>query len=249
MIAAHTLIEAGADRNEIDIISKEKCKSTIGGAQFLHEPIFKDDEPDAEISIVHIGEGAGYATKVYGHPEIETSWDDHDTVQIAWGLQSTYERLWERLEDRILVEVADWIDGEEAAAISEHYATVVSTIPAECICTNPDHSFPSTKFFMFPCVPSPVPLNVIMYSGRMNEETWHRQSNIMGYSWREYPWSEHDRVEEIGGEPLYGAKPMGTNCDCAQKLGIVKAGRFGAWDKKVLLHDVPKQVRAGVGLF
>lgn len=240
LIAAHTLREAGVEPTEIDIISTAKVESVIGGAQFLHEPIFGDSEPEGELGIVHLGDGAGYAEKVYGDAATETSWQDHEQTVVAWGLRTTYRRLWSEWSDRIQIET---VDGHVVQSIREDYTAVISTIPAEATCRNVAHSFPVSKALL---VPLPLKLwidNIVVYSGRL-EDRWHRVSNIFGHGWAEYkPDAAAHEWDEIPHNAIQSVKPMGSDCDCLTSSGIARAGRFGTWDRKVLLHDVVSQVK------
>lgn len=246
MIAAHTLTEIGIDRRDIDIIAREKSQSIIGGAQYLHQPIFEDQEPFGTLDVVQLGNSEGYAYKVYGDSSVPTSWSDHHQTVTAWNLNDTYNRLWNQWYSRISTEEVDAESVRELAG-SHQYEKVISTIPADALCGNPVHTFPTAQMLLIPCAP-PLPIpDVIIYSGRLSDP-WHRISNIFGHHWAEY--TPERAGEAFLGDPhsnkLCSVKPMGTDCDCCASLGVLRVGRFGTWDRKVLLHDVPAQVREGM---
>lgn len=241
MIAAHTLVSQGANHDDIDILTKDRTPSTIGGAQYLHQPIFEGQEPQGILQVVQLGGGEGYAYKVYGDSSESTSWSDNHQVVTAWGLRTTYKRLYEEWIDRIIVSPSiDWhfLDG-----IRSDYKDVISTIPASAWCGDESHSFPTTEAVLVPMVPPLYLKDTIVYSGRL-EDQWHRCSNIFGHSWAEFSPERASAAynEELPKEHLMSNKPMGTDCNCHARLQVLRAGRFGTWDRKILLHDVPEQV-------
>lgn len=239
-------------RDEIDILAKDKVLSPIGGAQYLHENVIQDDAmearpmPDVVLPHVHLGSAAGYAFKVYGDCGESTSWSDHDGNVEAWSLKRIYKQLWNRWFDRI---EAQYIVPAALEGIRSKYpAGVISTIPATFTCRMNDakHDFPTIESVL---VRMPIDLivkNVVIYSGRLTDP-WYRLSNIDGMTWGEFrPNKVVESYPHGIKESIVAQKPMGTNCDCCSELGIVRMGRFGLWDRQVLLHHVPVQVENAV---
>lgn len=255
LIAVHTLVEAG--HTDIEIVTDKKEKSKISGAQFLHKPIIGDPlKPDGFIDILRVGFADAYANKVYGDSLKPTSFTGYSGDPIlAWSLQQQYDRLWSEYDQNIqqctaTPEVMNaWLDSDE-------YDVIISTVPPQAYCSNPVHTFPYAPILLGEPV-DPLPLdNCILYNGRP-DDPWYRMSSIFGHTGIElgqYGKVEGEKAEEQLAEalrlvwesqPVRGKKPLGTNCDCGTNRGtkLVRAGRFGTWDRRVLLHNVPSVIR------
>lgn len=253
MIAAHTLVrDCGVPRDDIHIMGIGD-KSVIGGAQYLHEPVlFDGEEPDGEITFVKIGDRDGYARKVYNGADVSVSWDHYEGVVQAWALGATYDQLWE-LYKGCIIEAKFDAQSLTTLVSTGSYDQVFSSIPAQLVCYNPDHGFPKARIALVRCSPIGVD-NLVMYSGRQ-EDQWYRTSRIFGEGWMEFGADAASTAEYMDmkvtedfneDEPVVmqthpGFKPLGTNCDCHPS--VTRIGRFGRWDKKMLLHHVPGQVR------
>lgn len=248
LIAAKVLMDEG---HGVDIIGTGG-KSVIGGAQYLNENVLNEHqtEPEGYIDVIKVGERDRYAEKVYGRSDIDVSWDGYEGRQPAWALGPVYDRLWDYFEDRL---IHDTLNGLSLAMLvdTERYDVIFSSIPAHALCEwHTHHSFRKANISLVPI--SPVKMgNVILYNGR-REDAWYRTSNIFGQAWTEFgvlapSVQEVDPGNAIPDQELpiqYGFKPLGTNCDCHPS--VVRIGRFGTWDRKILLHNVPGQVRAAL---
>jgi hypothetical protein len=249
LIAAKTLVDAG--HTDVDIIGAGP-KSLIGGAQYLHEPILNPhQDPEGEITFLKIGTGQGYAKKVYDQGDTETSWEHYEGVVPAWALLPAYDVLWNFFVDGL---INDTLNGLSLSMLMEtgKYDLVFSSIPLHSLCLSPSsHSFPRAKIVLAPF--SPVHMsNVVVYSGR-EEDSWYRTSSIFGESWTEFNAALASKAEYMDDRGLgeqefvpiqHGFKPMPTNCDCHPD--VVRIGRFGLWDRKILLHHVPQQVQVAL---
>lgn len=244
LIAAHTLFEYGVRKEEIDIVSDRVEKSVIGGAQYLHKPILSDLRgPDFTINTVHIGNESGYAEKVYGNDCFPTSFGSDKGEKGVWDLRKTYAILW-----------ADWsksiskrsVTAGSLSALAEDYRQVIVAAPAMHFCNNSDyHDFPSMEYVLVTKIPADLWMDdVVIYNGR-GQDDWYRYSSIRGHQWLEFSAKSSSMVEGVIGSrsTVVGKKPMGTDCDCCERLGVIRAGRLSTWDRKVLLHDVVDQVR------
>ena len=248
LIAAKVLVDLGF---EVDVIGAGG-KSVIGGAQYLHENVMNEfnTKPEAYIEFLKIGDRDNYARKVYTRPDVDVSWDHYEGRQGAWALGPVYDLLWRYFEDNL---IHDTFNGLSLAMLEDtkRYDMIFNSIPAHAVCEWPSaHDFPRVPILLVPW--SPVHMNnVVVYSGRP-EDAWYRTSTLFGESWTEFGVAQvkgeyfdtalTGKLEDEGKllEPVRGFKPLGTNCDCHP--GIVRIGRFGLWDRKVLLHHVPKQV-------
>lgn len=254
LIAAHTLQQNGVDPDNFCIISRERKPSEIGGAQFLHRPLLDPTAaPDGVISIMRMGDAPGYANKVYGSSSTPTSFISGEVRVDAWSLIKVYEKLWEdyapSIEERdVNAEVfAELIQGGE-------YTEIISTIPPMSYCSNPTHIFESVPIIIGEPI-DPLPMdNAIVYSGRP-EDGWYRMSSLFGEDGIEVGSAGEPLVnpemEEVATKYIWpdsrhlGLKPLRTTCECGfvhPDTSLLRVGRFGMWDRRRLLHQVPAQV-------
>jgi hypothetical protein len=236
LIAANTALIADPT-TEVRIISKKE-KSKIGGAQYLHEPIpgFCPGVPDGLIDFAKAGDAEGYAEKVYGDPDVKTSWEAHQGTVKAWSLRDVYDRMWEAFAS----EIVDRTIGPDAVEqMAESYDLVFNSIPKAALCYK-NHDFPCQKISITPESPVSGMDNFVMYNGRPSED-WYRTSCIFGEPWTEYS-------EARTGGPVAGAsqgfKPTANNCDCHPD--VIPIGRYGRWQRGVLLHHVQMRVSQAV---
>jgi hypothetical protein len=252
LIAAKVLMDEGHD---VEVIGAGG-KSVIGGAQYLHENVMNphNTKPEDYISFLKMGRRDVYAQKVYGDQTVDVSWDHYEGTVEAWSLLPVYDTLWTYFEDKL---IHDTFNGISLAGLvnTERYDMVFSSIPQHALCLFPSHhTFPRVKIALVPWSPLKVP-NTVLYSGRAADE-WYRTSNIFGQQWSEFGGNfkaeYYDEIMSPDGDddereflPITrGFKPMGTNCDCHPE--VTRIGRFGLWDRKILLHHVPAQVRAAL---
>lgn len=230
LMAAHAAAMYGA---EVRILSR-KQKSVIGGAQFLHLPMpgINRPRPETFITIRKVGTREGYAQKVYGDPNRHTSWNEHHENHMlpAWDLRATYDLLWEVNEDRIQDGALDpaWLRDIISGGV---YDLIVSTIPAPAICQRQHdqkpHVFKKQKV-LIDMDTMPPEDNVILWNGLM-EDRWYRCSRVFGTTGGyEYPLGSIVHNAHVARKPLF------TDCDCFPE--VLRAGRYGAWDKKLLTH-------------
>lgn len=250
LIAAHTLAQESRQM-EIDIFGDTKQgKSPVGGAQYLHAPLDDRDEPDGEIDFVKLGEAEGYRHKIYPGYETTTSWESYEGIVPAWSLRKVYDKLWDVWGSQIQHRVFDGMD-LVALLDANSYDLVFSSIPLPAICMAPNsHGFPKVDIKISKGSPLDMD-NVVMYSGR-EEDLWYRTSRIFGEGWTEFGiLNSTDALRVVGMDHLdhthpilHGVKPLGSDCICFPQ--VHRIGRFGNWDRKLLLHHVPDQVRAAL---
>jgi hypothetical protein len=257
LIAARTLEQNGVDTDHLRIVSKEKEPSEIGGAQFLHRPVLGETEPDGMLSVVKIGTGMGYAEKVYGDGSVGTSFDrlalePAEEIQ-AWSLQKAYSQLWEDYEPGIEVMHVDSECMDELLQGGE-YDEIICTIPPDAYCSDPTHVFESVPILLGISPMDELPFdNTILYSGRL-DDVWYRLSSIFGEQSIEYGSEggalDYDQMKKQAEKLFFdktvrGIKPTKTTCDCGfnhPDTKLLRVGRFGMWDRRRLLHQVPAQV-------
>lgn len=249
LLAAHAVAMAG---HEPYIIS-QKVKSHISGAQYLHEPIepLTAAEPEGAVMFLKIGDRAGYARKVYGSESAPVSWDKFDDGEYpAWSMHSLYEVLWACYHRNIY----DYhIKLSDLPEIRDSYPLVISTIPAKMLCINEFHAFEGKDIWIVPAAPRGMEDfvkdssldNVVVYSGR-DCDLWYRASEIFGHVATETAREvAPDAIDRAAGytddDVIPGVKPTSHNCDCHPE--IKRAGRFGRWERGVLIHHAYQQAK------
>lgn len=239
MIAAHTLRSEGVPRYEIQIFSDKKQKSVIGGAQYLHAPVY-DEPADFIVDTVQLGHAHLYAEKVYGDASIKTSWPAIRQMHKAWNLRKVYNRLWSDWSSKINTSI---VDSPLLESLAEEYKQVFLGIPAYTVCKCLA-SFPSMSYALVEKTPrDPWMDNIVIYNGRESDD-WYRYSSIEGHQWMEF--NEQSCPSVLRAAAVMGLKPMGTECRCCEELDVVRIGRPATWDRKVLLHHVADQVRSAL---
>jgi len=239
LLAAYAAECEGAD---VRIYSK-KAKSKIHGAQFLHDEIPGFEMiPSTTVRFDHVGSPDGYAKKVYGvHGGIiKTSFGKYGEPITAYSMTHLYDRLWKMYVDRI----TDFDLSREIVDAIEDVGNDlnVSTVPAPLLCMDPDeHFFDSQPFWIWNVPVGETPIlsgNLIVYNGDQGTP-WYRTSRLFGRSFIEYG---HNSIHPDGCVPA--RKILQTNCDCRPKW--LKTGRFGKWERGVLVHDAYWEVKNAV---
>lgn len=224
MLAAHAVVRAG---HTPVIFSKTVERSPHARAVFLHHaiPDLTADEPDGQILFHKVGNGHGYAQKVYGDPEAPTSWEKFDAGHIdAWALAPVYADLWCRYSGMVKQMEAG---PDEITALLDAAPVVINTAPLPDLCNDDKHVFPSRPIWIRDDLPHEVLslTNTMMYSGQPHHD-WYRCSDLFGTTSTEFAG------EQEGARK--GIKVLPTSCDCHPAM--FRAGRWGRWTPGVLLH-------------
>lgn len=234
LFAAQAAVDLGWD---VKIYSL-KQKSRQYGAQWLHQPIPGITEgAGEEVNYYFLGDGEGYAEKVYGSPDAPNSFREFGDTQVAYDLRGTYDRAWDRLESHIVnVDLSD--RGQLMDVLTGEDATLwVNTVPLNVICLHPTtHRFSFQGVWVTPrsMIPdSEVRGNVVYYNG-LRDNSWYRTSRVFGHSTTEFPAHYGVEPPDVPGL-FYVRKPLSTTCACHPS--IRRVGRYGRWKKGVLSHE------------
>lgn len=243
LLAVHAAIAAGVNKEDIWVYSKKR-KSHLHGAQYMGASIPGLDmgEP-VTISYELVGTQGQYRNKVYGENwEGDVSPKEFEGEHEAWDIRRMYDQLWERYSDRIVDEKIDthWISMNLPIG-----ATAFNSIPKSALCYQPEHDFISQNIWAMgeakgeQDAPVACPENSIVCNG-LAEVPWYRVSNVFNHTTVEWPdtWMHppHEGAVKV-------QKPLSTDCDCwSFHRNIVDIGRFGRWEKKVLVHHTWNQV-------
>lgn len=245
LIAAHAATVTGHD---VMIYSKKR-KSEMFGAQYLHAPIpGMTDLPPVEVDYQWNGTYEQYRRKVYGTMDVErmtgvkVSPETFGGQHLAWDIRRTYDNLWAEYSDKVqdIEEISGrWVN---ECVESDLFGKVISTIPAPAICWPQDkvHFFNSQDIWALGDAPERgvfipegyrAPANTIVCNGEPIP-TWYRSARVFGYSTVEWPGRTRPPLPNVAGVK----KPLNTNCDCHPE--VVRLGRFGQWQKGVLVNHV-----------
>jgi len=210
------------------IYAPEARQSQLGGAQYLHREIPNLTAADESFQVTYKRRGTeeGYESKIYGKlpAAIRTSWSRFPDVVRAWPLAATYRRAWALYADRIelrgvtLEDVLSWSDER----------VVFNTAPLPSLM--PLGQYFSEQVWIVEGA-SASGYNQILYSGDL-EDDWYRCSNIQGVKSFEFPGDHKSEVVAQVGRKI--TKPLSTDVDIP---GVFLAGRYGRWEKGVLVDD------------
>ena len=233
LAAATAVVSSG---REAVIISNTDKPSRLYGAQYLHAPIpGYENASHVRVSYRLAGTAEQYRRKVYGDAwqgrvSPEDFVGDHD----AWDIRETYERMWKDLitEQAAGLIVTKITGGRIPFITSLSPDIIVSTIPAPSLCCNPAHDFGTYSIWAngSTAAEQVASDNEVVCDGTQ-ERPWYRISNVFGYRTTEWASQPHKSVHAT---PV--VKPLWTNCNCHPY--VLRAGRYGAWEKKRLVHEV-----------
>lgn len=218
LLVAHAVQQAGHE----PAIYSHKQKSSIPGSQHLHGPVpnLTPVYPEGSIQFVRLGSGEDYARKVYGDWTRATGWDNYFQVYPSWNVVKAYDQLWFNWKD--FVQEMN-ITPTVVCELQQDHDLVISTVPAQTLCTNPDHNFKSVCYWI-QRLPTPIAdehNEIVVYNG-LPEDPWYRWSILGGRCSIEYP--EGARVPPSA---IAGYKAIDTDCDCLP--GVERCGRWGEW--------------------
>lgn len=255
VLAAQAAYERGYDpvifsRPPLGDRTGEVAKSELHGCQYLHAPV-----PDPSfaggagtpVAYTIQGTAEGYRAKVYGpDARVQVSPDEYGNAHdhMAWDLRHVYDKLFARWQPKMR---PMHITPEEVriALGRGAWIRVLSTVPAPAICADPAHRFDVQPIWAMgqredgPDLPFPCPPNTVICNGDRHTG-WYRIANVFGMKTVEWPEGRKPPFKGV----VRVEKPLATNCDCHVKEGLVRIGRFGKWQKGVLVHTAYTETRA-----
>lgn len=223
-------------------------RSELYGCQYLHEyiPGLGLPEKGRLVDYQVIGEYEDYRAKVYGRGwSGNTSVDEYgpEGAHYAWDLRAAYDTLWSRYWLLVLPTLVN--SHVLRPLLEDRSAITVSTIPLRTICVDPRHDFLTQDIWAMGSrditdaqerMPYLAPDMTVQCNGT-RDTAWYRAATVFGYSTVEWPGAKKPPLATVAAV----RKPLSTDCDCWP--GMVRAGRFGKWQKGVLVHTVYNEVQ------
>lgn len=245
LLAAHALVS----KNHDVVIVSRKRKSELHGAQYLHREIpGLDLGAGLPIAYRLNGTADAYRSKVYGAgATLGVSPEELGADHFAWNIRLAYGKLWEMYREFISDEM---LDAHRLFSLLSRLKPefVVSSLPAPALCDK-GHSFTSQRVYAIGdapergvyCPVKNIPLNTVVCNGEP-DPSWYRASYVYGYRTAEWPYSSPPsrwRAAEV-------VKPLHNDCDCWP--GVLRVGRYGAWQKGVLSHSAYESVLEAISV-
>jgi hypothetical protein len=228
LAAAQAVVSSG---HEAVIISNTDQPSRIYGCQYLHAPVPGYESVERVRVSYHLeGTPEEYRRKVYGNNwQGKVSPEDFIGSHDAWDIRRTYAAMWKNIITSGAAQLV--VKRVVKGAIPFTSDLVVSTIPAQALCSNPEHKFLSHVIWANGSTTGiSLRENQVICDGTP-ERSWYRISNVFGYRTTEWASKPHPSRRTA---PV--VKPLWTDCDCRPE--VLRAGRYGAWEKKRLVHEV-----------
>lgn len=223
---------------DIRIFSNPR-KSHMFGAQYLHKPLPLVNSLNGGVIVKYQLQGSivQYREKVYGPVYDGTvSPDELEEEHAAWDIRYAYDRLWMRYGPYV-----EKVENINPRWMNENrnLRPMISSVQLPSICYHPGICvFRSTAIWAAGEAPERgirfghpylFPENTVVCNGLPQPE-WYRASRIFGHSTVEWPWGAGPNAMA----PAAVTKPIGNNCECWPD--VRKVGRYGKWEKGVLVH-------------
>lgn len=216
-------------------------KSEIYGAQYVHG-IIQDLPADIEpfwVRYRFFGTEQGYRQHIYGEtmPTNSTSWRKFHPKELAWSIRQVYDHIAEELVSTCTIEEAV-VREDYCEVLVDNYDYVFNTAPLNRVANS--GVFETEKVLIAPINPYIVPSNEIWYFG--DGRLAYRASNIQGVPSTEYPLHVGDDLtKKIQRQVKEIKKPL--RCKDVAMEGVYRLGRYGKWQKGVLVHHVYEEAR------
>jgi hypothetical protein len=114
---------------------------------------------------------------------------------------------------------------------------VFSCIPAPALCPHtPQCEFIKQDVWIVDAPPSQE--HTVLYNGYRHFQ-WYRYSSLFGNAFYEFP------IPRVNGFKI--SKPLRTTCPGPDRPGLYRLGRYGAWEKKALIHHAYEKTLEVIG--
>jgi hypothetical protein len=246
LVAAHAVSQLGG---RPFFFGENRRPSPLYGCQYLHTQIPGVEARKTRVYYELRGSALDYRDKVYGRDwKQSVSPEDLEEQHTAWDLRETYAKLWKYYLEyrsswsRLSVSPETFRTPKYIEFFRKQYDMCISTIPARFLCAG-QHTFSGQEIWASGDAPelgikAPVSLadDTIVCNGEP-EPSWYRASRVFGHATVEWPGRRKppfDGVKKV-------VKPLWSDCTCVP--WIHRLGRYGSWQKGILVHDVYEQTK------
>jgi hypothetical protein len=246
LLAAHAAVTKGY---EVEVFSKPDisgnvAKSDLYGCQYLHAAIPGiTGNVGRGVRYLLRGSVEGYRAKVYGdryHGPVSPDEYGPEANHLAINLRNAYNKLFDMYYHRLQPAELNPVTASNLFLDPDAY--VLSTIPAPALCRDMEnHRFASQEVWamgsgdprhaQLRALPYWAPDMTVECNGE-RDTAWYRAATVFGYSTIEWPGANKP---PIGGVARV-SKPLSTDCRCWVGERTFRLGRFGKWQKGVLVH-------------
>lgn len=232
----------------------EPKKSELHGCQYLHSSIPRLTYTIDGMPVRYLLDGSaeGYRRKVYGDNwagQVSPDEFGPEKDHYAWDLRRAYDELWDRWRPHMLSRTFT----PAIAAMTYSWHRVLCTVPAPALCLQPeDHKFVTQDIWAMgtPSIPEgssrsepywtlpyTAPDNTVQCNGE-DAPRWYRAATVFGASTIEWPAGPKPPISGV----VAVKKPLSTDCECHVGKRWVRLGRYGKWQKGVLVHTAFEEV-------
>lgn len=252
LLAAHAAEERGWEVNIFSAPGPDGSaqKSELHGCQYLHAHIPRVTVGVEGMTVQYVLEGSSddYRRKVYGNQWTgEVSPDEYgpERTHLAWDLRKAYDALWGRWGKRVAPLTIGPELAERLTKVKGQH--VLCTIPAEQLClAQGTHKFVTQGVWAMGTndsvgmewpgrvvnkLPYRAPDNTVLCNGN-DAPRWYRAATVFGESTLEWPAGPKPPIQGV----VAVNKPLSTDCDCHVSSRWHRLGRYGKWQKGVLVH-------------
>ncbi len=251
MMAAHAASQCGANVNIFDSNPDQSRRNS--GVYYLHS------DCDLLLDSITIKQGLlgahlmnfdemkeAYGQKVYGQQVLNTSVLDPilNPVITGYNAGQAIDRLWDMYGFQVQKQHID--DIQDIWPLLKEFDSVISTIPAYVL--YPD--FDKYEFVETSIKVGKAPEDEAFIFYNVNEYCdWYRCSALFGIFIQEFGLGKKapDDGQEFGTNKYITVKKVIGTGVVSNMEGLLLTGRYGAWNKKFLTHDVYYDVLKWLG--
>lgn len=245
LVAAHAAASLGHDVCLYDAEPREPDGQTAG-VFYLHQSCDLD-VPSSVVRTSAVGTRDGYRDKVYG-PSYDghVSYPAYETESVVWDGMAALAHLWSRFQDRIIPAYVEGFD--DVQTVAGMYDRTICTIPAMILAPHLTWESQQVTVATRSRIAPPV-AGCVIYEGHA-DVPWYRYSDIFGRETYEYVPNAAVDVSDDYGWTIRNVEKVVTapRANFPDLDNVMFAGRYGAWNKRCLTHDVYRDVRGWLNL-
>lgn len=236
-MAAYGALAAGYRDIAIYDRAPKEPDGRTAGVFYLHHHCDIPNIPSATLKTHGVGTAREYAQKLYGNPNQRTSFPEQSRFDVVYDGMYALRWLWESFRNHI---VQMTVTAPMLLASHEAFDRVVSTVPLDVLYGTTIYKSVSAYIATAPADPTAA---YVEYHGEFDNPLY-RASAVFGREALEFIPGFDATLHVLPDYQLHVVKKV-IPARCLPNLGdnILFAGRYGAWDKTCLTHDVYHRVK------